>query len=117
VVPKRHPKRLTFITLITMSDALRVRDTVFRVLDDMNEQLPPGRRLLKSDATVLIGPSGGLDSLGLVNLIVLLEQRVESEFNVSVGLIEDDVMSAAPIHFADVASLTRHLTDVLSRRG
>lgn len=97
-----------------MNDLRRVRDAIFRAIDEINAQLPANRRLAKADDTVLIGPSGGLDSLGLVNLIAVLEQNVEAEFHRSINLIDDDLMSEAPEHFADVASLTRHLAASLA---
>lgn len=97
-----------------MSDLKRVRDAIFRAIDEVNAQLPASRQLVKADHTVLIGPSGGLDSLGLVNLIAVLEQHVEAEFHRSINLIDDDLMSEAPVHFADVASLTRHLAASLA---
>jgi acyl carrier protein len=94
----------------------KIRQTVFTVLDELNEQLPGDQQLAKRDTTVLVGPDGVLDSLGLVNLIALLEQRVESDFNTSVSLIDDDLMSEASSHFAGVASLTRYLASVLRDR-
>jgi acyl carrier protein len=94
----------------------KIRQTVFTVLDELNEQLPGDQQLAKTDTTALVGPDGVLDSLGLVNLIALLEQRVESDFNTSVSLIDDDLMSEASTHFADVASLTRYLASVLRDR-
>jgi acyl carrier protein len=97
-----------------MSHLIRVRDTIFRAIDEVNAQLPANQQLLKADDTVLVGASGGLDSLGLVNLIAVLEQLVEAEFQTSISLIDDDLMSEAPVHFADVASLTRHLAASLA---
>jgi acyl carrier protein len=91
----------------------RIRHTVFGVLDELNEQLPADQRLAKADTTVLVGPDGVLDSLGLVNLIAMLEQRLERDFHVSVSLIEDDLMTESATHFGDVASLTRYLASVL----
>lgn len=94
----------------------RIRQTVFSVLDELNEQLPAGQQLAKSDTTVLVGQQGVLDSLGLVNLIALLEQRVESDFHTSISLIDEDLMSDASSHFADVATLTQYLASVLLDR-
>lgn len=94
----------------------RVRQTVCRVIDELNEQLPPGERLGTSPETVLVGAEGGLDSLGLVNLIALLEQRIEDDFQTSVSLIDDDLLSSASIHFASVGSTTDYLATVLRER-
>ena len=93
----------------------KIRQTVFSVFDELNEQLPSGRKLSKGDTTVLVGSESVLDSLGLVNFIVALEQRIETEFQTSVSLIDDDLVSEGK-HFADVASLTKYLAAVLTAR-
>jgi len=94
----------------------RVRQTVFGVLDELNEQLPARQRLAKADTTVLAGERTGLDSLGLVNLMALLEQRIESEFQTPINLIDEQFVDEASTHFADVRSLTRYLASVLVER-
>ena len=53
---------------------------VFKALDELNEQLSGKNKIKKSLDTVLFGQKGCLDSLGLVNLIVAVEQEIEEEF-------------------------------------
>ena len=96
-----------------MTGVDRIRETIFSVFDELNEQLPADQQLAKTETMVLVGPEGVLDSLGLVNLIALLEQRVERDFHTSISLIDDDLLSDASKHFADVASLTRYLASIL----
>ena len=109
---------VTADSVTQMPDRLeeRVRRTVFDVLDELNEQLPPPQQLAKADATVLIGEEGGLDSLGLVNLMSLLEQRIETEFQTSMNLIEGPFVDEASTHLANVRSLTRYLASALCER-
>ena len=95
----------------------RVRHTVFDVLDELNEQLPAPQRLAKADTTVLVGHQSGLDSLGLVNLMALLEQRIESEFQTPINLIDDALVDEATGHLANVRSLTQYLASVLVQRA
>src|SRR5206468_2949727 len=45
---------------------------VYDAIDAVNPQLPQARRLAKSPATIIVGPSGSLDSLGIVNLLVAI---------------------------------------------
>jgi hypothetical protein len=94
----------------------KVRQTVFSVIDELNEQLPAAQRLVKDDSTALVGPDGSLDSLGVVNLVALLEQRIESDFNTSISLIDAPLVEDASVHLMNVASLTRYLTSVLAER-
>ncbi len=93
----------------------RIRQTIFSVFDELNEQLPANRKIARSDTTTLVGSDGALDSLGLVNFIVALEQKLEADFQVSVSLIDDDLVSEES-HFASVSSLTHYLASLLPVR-
>ncbi|MGQ0504507.1 MAG: hypothetical protein ACT4TC_04250 [Myxococcaceae bacterium] len=67
--------------------------------------VPPS---INSD-TVLVGKSAVLDSLGVVSMIVEIEQRVEAEHGVSVTLADDKAMSQKNSPFRTVGVLTDHL--------
>jgi acyl carrier protein len=55
--------------------------------------------------TILFGPQGVLDSLGLVNLIVALEAALEDEFGVAVILTDERAMSQTRNPFRTVGAL------------
>jgi acyl carrier protein len=59
--------------------------------------------------TVLVGNDPALDSLGVVQLIVEVEQRVEQGHNISVTLANDKAMSARNSPFRTVGVLTDHV--------
>ena len=62
-----------------------------------------------SEDTVLVGKDAVLDSLGVVSLIVEVEQRVESEHGASVTLANDKAMSQRNSPFRTVGVLTVHV--------
>ena len=93
----------------------KIRQMVFAVFDELNEQLPANRKLVKAGTTALAGPNGLLDSLGLVNFIVALEQKIEADFETSVSLIDDDLLSQEN-HFSSVDALTGYLASILPVR-
>ena len=84
-----------------------------RAIDEVNAQLPASSRLTKTPETVLFGREAGLDSLGLVNLIVALEKHVEGGCGRSVSLSSPEVMLAADSPFTTVRSLREYLASVL----
>lgn len=86
----------------------RVVQCVLSVIDEFNEELPAGLKLGKSMDTALYGPSGQLDSLNLVQLIVALEQKLEEEFDVSVTLADERALSQRRSPFASVGSLSEY---------
>ncbi|HSU41992.1 MAG TPA: hypothetical protein VLJ38_20575 [Polyangiaceae bacterium] len=61
------------------------------------------------DETVLVGNDAVLDSLGVVQLIVEVEQRVEETHGVSVTLANDKAMSQRNSPFRTVGVLADHV--------
>lgn len=59
--------------------------------------------------TVLVGTDPVLDSLGVVQLIVEVEQRVEQGHNISVTLANDKAMSARNSPFRTIGVLADHV--------
>jgi acyl carrier protein len=90
------------LTLPTEVEVLRI---VYRAIDELNPQLPPERRLDKAPETVLFGRDGRLDSLGLVGLIVAIEQALEDELGASVTLADEKAMSQRSSPFRTVGTL------------
>lgn len=80
-------------------------------IDDVNQQLPKEKRLMdRTLDTVLIGKSSKLDSLGLVLLIVALEQKIEDEYAVAVVLSDDKAMSLDESPFRTIETLAKHIS-------
>jgi acyl carrier protein len=62
-----------------------------------------------SENTVLVGTDAVLDSLGVVQLIVEVEQRVEQTHGISVTLANDKAMSQKNSPFRTVGVLADHV--------
>jgi acyl carrier protein len=62
-----------------------------------------------TEDTVLVGNDAVLDSLGVVQLIVEVEQRVEAQHSISVTLANDKAMSARNSPFRTVGVLADHV--------
>jgi hypothetical protein len=82
---------------------------VYDAVDAVNQQLPQARRLAKSPDTIIVGPSGSLDSLGIINLIIALEERASDALGAAVQLLDDTAVINADGPFRSVDSLARHL--------
>jgi len=65
--------------------------------------------------TPLFGPSGVLDSLGLVSVLVELEQRISEVSGRTVTLMDDRAMSQTSSPFRTVDSLADYLGRQLQR--
>ncbi len=73
-----------------MSDMMeRITSLVYDAIDELNEQFAEENRLEKTPETALLGNTGRLDSVGFVNLIVLVEEKCQGEFGVPILLTDD----------------------------
>jgi len=97
-------------TGVNKEDILRV---MFRVIDEINETQPPNQILAKSIETHLFDKQGKLDSIGLVNFIVSLEQAVADEFGLAVTLADEKAFSRQTSPFRTVDSLADYVMEHL----
>lgn len=96
-----------------MSNKEKIIDAIYAAVDEINQQLPQEKQLDKTCDTVLFGKSGKLDSLGLVNLIVATEQKIEDEFEVTLTLADEKAMSQKTSPFKTVGTLADYILSIL----
>jgi acyl carrier protein len=88
-----------------------VRKSVERALAEFNagEEKP----VPAAPATVLLGPQGAVDSLGLVRLVMIVERQVEDDFGTAVSLTDEKAMSQRNSPFRSLGSLTDYIVECL----
>lgn len=91
----------------------RITAAVYEAIDELNLTLAPEKRVRKDLATKLSGPSGALDSLGLVNLVVETEMKVEEAFGVSINLGDGASAAATVDPFQSVHALVSYIREKL----
>ncbi len=87
--------------------------TVIEAMEELNEQLPEESRLPKERETVLFGEDGLLDSMGIINLLVILEEKLESNLKISVGLTSDSEILTQPERRWTAAELSSHIEGLM----
>jgi acyl carrier protein len=88
---------------------------IYDAIAQLNPQLPKEQQLRPSLDTALFGSDGKLDSLGVANLIVILEQEVEECYGFKVDLTQDDPFSLGSGHFRDISSLATYISGLVQR--
>lgn len=91
----------------------KITKVVYAAIDELNSNLSEEDRINKSLAETLIGGAGKMDSLGMINLIVAVEQKIEEEFKQTVSLANDNAMSAQNSPFKTVGSLIDYVENLL----
>jgi hypothetical protein len=92
--------------MIARTDAYQI---VLASLKEVFEQIGTPATGELGEGTVLVGNDAVLDSLGVVQLIVEVERRVEEGHGVSVTLANDKAMSARNSPFRTVGVLADHV--------
>ncbi len=101
-------------------DAGKIIEIIYSAVADLNHMLPTGNRLpvgeeLKSIS--IYGPEGKLDSLGLINLISILEERIADELSTEVNLVNEEVASNDFDPFRSVTTLAEYVGSVVNNEG
>ncbi|TVP56137.1 MAG: hypothetical protein EA351_08780 [Gemmatimonadales bacterium] len=86
-------------------------DLIYVAIGEVNPLLPTGEEITPGPATPLAKPEGPLDSLGLVNLIVAVEGKVQGAWGRSAGLMEALEIPAERSPFRTVETLRRFLVE------
>jgi acyl carrier protein len=96
-----------------MPDSDKISQVIYKALDEINQMLPQDQQIKKSPDTVLFGKAGKLDSLGIVNLIVTVEQEIEEAFGAIVMLSSEEVFSSEESPLATIGSLICYIADIM----
>jgi D-alanine--poly(phosphoribitol) ligase subunit 2 len=95
----------------------QVVDAINSAVDDLNQVLDPEERLAKLADVALIGQEAQLDSLGLVNLIVLVEEKIQQQFGVGITLVDERAMSQSKSPFRTLGTLAEFVEEQLADHG
>ena len=93
-----------------------ILNVIFSAIDTVNDELSKKSKISKSIDANLYGRDGYLDSLGLVNLIVALEEEIEDEFNVALVLTDEKALSQKNSPFKSIRSLSNFIFHQLNEK-
>ena len=90
-------------------DRERALELIYATIDVVNQLLPPAKRLARRPATVIVGAGGSLDSLGIINFVLALEEHASDALGRPVQLLNAEVLAAEDTPFRTVDTLATHL--------
>ena len=94
-------------------DRAAVLEEIQGAIRRANELREPDARIACAEDTILYGPSGSLDSLGLVSLLMDVEEAVSARSSRPLVLTDEHAMSQRRNPFRTVASLTDYVLERL----
>lgn len=90
-----------------------IPDVVVKSLKEILDFSNPDTNREFNQDSVIFGPGGLLDSMGLVTLITDLEEKLEDEFGVSLILADERAMSQKKSPFRTVSSLAQYISTLM----
>ena len=90
--------------------------SIYKSIDEVNSQMSKDEQLIKSPDTVLYGESSLIDSIGLINIIVTVEQNIEDDFEKSITLADQKAMSQKQSPFKTVVSLAKYIQILIEEK-
>ena len=100
-----------------MTDHDNITRMLFNVIDELNQLRPAAEHLEKNLDSPLAGDAGVLDSAGLINLIVLAEQKTAEDLGAPILLTDDRTMSRVKDVFDTLGSLAEYIQQLLDEKG
>ena len=95
-------------------DEAKVIAVILSAIREYNEQVPTDRHIPETPEVALFGPEGNLDSLGLVNLILMVEEHLRDECHAMLTLADERAMSQGRNPFRNVQSLAGYICLLLN---
>lgn len=91
-----------------------IQQWIYDAINEINEDLEQSEKILRSEDAQIFGTSSSLDSMGLVNLITLIEQRIEDETGKFISIADEKAMSMQSSPFKTVATLKEYIANLLN---
>jgi acyl carrier protein len=98
---------------VTTPTRSQIEELVFASLDDLNQMLPEESQVRRDASVRLIGKGAAIDSMGLVSLIVGIEERLVDQYGIAVTLVDDRAMSQERSPFLTLATLTDFVVEIV----
>lgn len=82
----------------------KIIDIIFRCAEELNRQLSEESKLILEESTVITGENSLLDSLGLVTLLVSIEEHL-NQLGISINIL-DKVSESSNFPFATIGEMS-----------
>jgi acyl carrier protein len=88
---------------------------LYSCLSELNEQLAADAQLPLAEDTAFFSDTRGLDSLGMVNFVSAIEEKIEAQFGQRIALPSTGPEQAGDDPWRSVGELADFLTDLINQ--
>ena len=87
---------------------------IYDSIDELNLDLETEEQIEKNENTSIFGSDSKLDSMGLVNLITILEEKIEERTGKFISIADERAMSLESSPFKTIGTLIEYVTQLLN---
>lgn len=91
----------------------QIKELIFGAIAEYQNELETPMNVDEGEQTRLFGANAPLDSLELVSLIVLIEEKLEDEFGLSLILADEKAMSRRTSPFSKISYLIDYIMEII----
>jgi len=99
-----------------MTNIPEINSLISDALEELNQLMLPEKRVKISHDIELSGSKGTLDSLALVNLVVILEDQIYSKYGIEISLAGEQLNAQQANPFQSMKSLSEHILKLIKNR-
>ena len=92
----------------------KVQELVYGVMEEVRERKGIKGEMVRDEGMALVGMDSKLDSLGLLTLIVLVQERVKEEWGMEVEIVSESIGLREVNPLLTVGSLIDYVTEMVS---
>ena len=89
-------------------------ELIFESIDELNLDLDKNEKITKTEETNLFGAGDSLDSLALINLITIIEEKIEEVTGEYISLADEKAMSLDESPFKTVTTLKNYINSLIN---
>ena len=94
---------------------MNVLEIIYESIDELNKDLEPNEQIQKSNEAIIFGKESSLDSMGLVNLITIIEQKLEEESGDFIAIADERAMLMESSPFRTVETLKNYVEQLIGQ--
>jgi hypothetical protein len=91
-------------------------EQIYAVVDELNLDFDENHKLVKSKETIIFGHDSILDSMGLINFITLLEEKIEEKTGKFIPIADERAMSLTENPFKTIGTLSLYIDRLLNEQ-
>jgi hypothetical protein len=95
---------------------METKKLIYDSIDELNLDLEMSEQIEKNENTVIFGIDSALDSIGLVNFITIIEQKIEEVTGKFITIADERAMSMENSPFRTVSTLKSYIELLLNEQ-